>query len=751
MKRAFLLTTLLLAGCGGPPKPVPMDGAAAAQEIVAGQSASSAHMVSDLNYNYAQRLLEDGRYAELDALLDRLDKTDSIESLCSPTSVVLRLADVQRTVDDLPWYLHYSGRWAQSNPRGWALLAVVVALTHRGDSLMDACGRKHYPMWEQGQGYFQQGTQLAAKGNSNTKGWPYLDYLLRLPKDSWAITSAIRAHPDEVALYQVLANIWPGQTRAIQKDILKNLEAVGPTSYALFFTFHVPKIENGKIAAEAWKWATLKTGFEELLLKHPKALGVRNAYAVAAGLFSDGPVLQQQVAMLGYRWDPYYWESLSKYQSACEQLPDYHAASSQSQSASPDPEALKHAPPLGIEDQGRDLFEKRQWETLDALASKAPDRWKFSLFSALEEPAREDEPSYRKHETALRDWQTQRPGSSLMMSVMGAFYIHYAWLARGSGYASSVTKEGWKGYEERLALGEKFTQAAYAENPQDGAVMETLMIHYRATGRKREAADKLALAAAKNGRAGFPALLSYAVYLLPRWHGEPGDLVRAADRLRSQTGHDDAYAAMAETAFYYDGSLSFSAGDPAGMSFERWASSLEAAGKAGRISPSVLAQFLVHARSLKLTKLARRVAPYVPIDTEDPDQLSRPSLQALRHWALGETPDPWRPNPLRYDGSTPRQQKLKGLTQLGFRAHLDHVPELGGHFVMEVHCPPIQADDGTIYKRFTLFMDILPGESDTLNCYLAPSRPDEFVAGKYSISLLKDHKVLHQENFELTL
>lgn len=299
MKKALVLATLLLIGCGGPPKPVPMDGAATAQEIVAGKSASSANMVAELNYQYARRLLQDERYSELDGLLDRLAKTDCIETLSSPTSILLRLAEMQSEVNALPWYIHYSQRWAKNNPRGWALLAAVVALTHRGDCLMDAAGRKHYPIWEQGQSYFQQGTSLAGQGNSGTKGWPYLDYLLRLPKDSWAITNAIRAHPDEVGLYQVLANLWSGQSREIQKDILKHLEEIGPTSYALFFTFHLPKIGKGKIANENWNWTVLKTGFEELLAKHPKAVGVRNAYAIAAELYSDASVFHQQVALLG--------------------------------------------------------------------------------------------------------------------------------------------------------------------------------------------------------------------------------------------------------------------------------------------------------------------------------------------------------------------------------------------------------------------------------------------------------------------
>lgn len=750
MKRGWLLATLLLVGCGGPPKSVPMDGPATAQEIVDAKCASSAHLVGDFNFHYARRLLEDERYAELDALLDRLEKTDSIETLCSPTSLVLRLADVQKEADGLPWMVYYAGRWARENSRGWARLAAVVALTHRGDTLMNACGQKHYPLWEQGQGLFQQGTSFAMKGNSQTKGWPYLDFIIRLSKDSQAIVSSIRSHPEEVALYQALGNIWWGRTREQKMEILKQLEAIGPSSYALFFTMHLSVAEKGKINGEGWKWADLKTGFDELLSKHPKAVGVRNAYAMAGDLFADPAVVQEQMAILGWQWDPYYWGTLAKYQTVRGQLPDYHAAQSQCPSPAPDAEAVKHATREAISAEGLDLYEKQQWDTLDSLATKAPERWRNILFATLEGPAQEHPMSYSQREVGLKAWQNQRPDSPFMMSCIGSFYVGYAWLARGSGYANTVTPEGAKVFEERLEKGEKFIQAASREGPRDAGVLATLMSYHLAKSPNREAVDKLALEAAKKGRFGFPALAAYATYLLPRWHGQPGDLVRAADQLRRQTGNDDAYAAMALTAMVYEGYYAFEPGHPAGLNWERWSASLEAAGKAGRANSAGAFQFLEYANTSKRLELARRVAPYVPIDSDEPDDRSRPEFHAVRRWGLGQADSPWAPNPIKYDGSTARKQSAKKLPRMGFRAHLDHPPPLGAHFVLEVDCPPLRADDGTMYKRFTVFMDILPGDSgETVNCYLEGTRPDDFVPGVYNIALLQNHKALHEEKFEL--
>ncbi|MBN9417023.1 MAG: hypothetical protein J0I12_16370 [Candidatus Eremiobacteraeota bacterium] len=750
MKRAFVLASLFLAGCGGPPKPVPLDAVASAQEIVDGKSLPSAHLLADFNYYHARRLLEDEQYAELDAFLDRLAKTDPIESLSSPVAIVLRLTEIQREADALPWLLHYSDQWVRQQPRGWAQLACIVALTHRGDSLMDVCGQKHYPVWEQGQQYFQQGTQFASQLNSKAKGWPYLDFLQRLRRDKSAITQAIRAHPQEVGLYQALGNIWMSRTREQRLEILKDLKSISPSSYALFFTFHLPISTKGKILAEGWDWPVLASGFEQLLKEHPKAMGVRNAYAVAGDLFSDSKVVQQQLAALGNQWDTYYWETPAKYQSASAQLPDYHMSQPHCPVPTSDPETVKNPTPEAKAALSQELFQKRQWGIIENLAAKSPDNWKDSLFEACEQPSREHQFYYTQQENNLREWQSQYPDSPFMMACMGAFYVNYGSFARGTGYANTVTAEGWSKLESRLQSGQKFIQDAYRQGPHHPKVLSALLAFYLFKPPGREVVDKLALEAARMGNSGYSTLSSYAYYLLPRWHGEPGDVARAADWLRSQTGNDDAYAPLAGRVLAAERPKAFEPGNPAGMSWERWARSLETAGKAGRLNPLAAYEFIECAMFFNHPQLAQRVAPYVPVTAEAWKGRSRLGFYALRNCALKGSRSPWAPNPVRYSASTPRVQSLKKQPHIGFLGTLDHSPLLGGHYVMEVDCPEKRADDGTVYKRFTLFLDMLPGGSTALPCYLEGSEPGDLLPGVYNVALLQDHKVLHEEKFTLT-
>ena len=42
----------------------------------------------------------------------------------------------------------------------------------------------------------------------------------------------------------------------------------------------------------------------------------------------------------------------------------------------------------------------------------------------------------------------------LLLLLKGQSYVQMAWLARGGGYADTVTRDGWKLFQERLATAE---------------------------------------------------------------------------------------------------------------------------------------------------------------------------------------------------------------------------------------------------------------------------------------------------------
>src|SRR5262245_43970923 len=52
-------------------------------------------------------------------------------------------------------------------------------------------------------------------------------------------------------------------------------------------------------------------------------------------------------------------------------------------------------------------------------------------------------------------WCEARKDSALARLVRGTHYMHWAWEARGSGWANSVSEDGWKLFRERLGLAKK--------------------------------------------------------------------------------------------------------------------------------------------------------------------------------------------------------------------------------------------------------------------------------------------------------
>ncbi len=71
------------------------------------------------------------------------------------------------------------------------------------------------------------------------------------------------------------------------------------------------------------------------------------------------------------------------------------------------------------------------FEGLDAPCEILVDRWE-RMFDRLDR------------------WDKAYPRSSTATMVRGSALIHYAWEARGDGYAPTVTQTGWRRFEERL-------------------------------------------------------------------------------------------------------------------------------------------------------------------------------------------------------------------------------------------------------------------------------------------------------------
>lgn len=168
---------------------------------------------------------------------------------------------------------------------------------------------------------------------------------------------------------------------------------------------------------------------------------------------------------------------------------------------------------------------ERKADALHASRTIFPNgSWKiFQFHDAL--GCRDDEPEsmWQLHDTIHREWIAAYPDSITARVAYADFFVDYAWHARGSGFADTVSQEGWKLFEERLARARKILADARTLPMKDAVWWSVSLTVALGQGWSRDDYDALL----KEAKAYSPVFWSYdtarAYSLLPRWHGAPGD------------------------------------------------------------------------------------------------------------------------------------------------------------------------------------------------------------------------------------
>lgn len=132
-----------------------------------------------------------------------------------------------------------------------------------------------------------------------------------------------------------------------------------------------------------------------------------------------------------------------------------------------------------------------------------------------------------------RRWQAAFPASPIRPVAEAAAWTDYAWQARGSGWSHTVTDEGWNRFAERLATARRLLETAPSPSPcpHHAAALQSVALGQSWSPEEYEALFERAVQT-------HPTYLTYyfrkARWLLPRWHGKPGELERwAAAEARS--------------------------------------------------------------------------------------------------------------------------------------------------------------------------------------------------------------------------
>jgi hypothetical protein len=718
------------------PKGTPMNYQAVARDIAAGRACASPADLRETYLKHAETLYLQRRFQELDKFLDLLAQRDPLETLCTPTSVVDLLLYDKHNLALPPWKLHLAELWAQKHPKGWSELALVSALCSRGEVLKASVQYKHLPAFELGSTFLDRAVNMSADVPQGKKGKPFFDYVYGfVTGQTDALTGAILKDPREIALYNCLVALWVTSKAEQRSQYLERL-ATRPDTYALFFTVLSAKYRVEKMEPDSWDWPTLHQGFDALLRANPKAIEVRNAFALAANHWNDAQLRDKQLALLGWQWDLRRWGSLENYQSTA----NYFNAQSTHPAATP---------VTGVQDlklTAVTLLNRAQFQVLEQLIRALPKQaQREEVYDALSTIEPKDPKEFERRDKLMSAWVEQSPQSAEAHTALADFYISYAWLARGNDYAGTVSEADWDVFGKRLERTAEAVKRAEELGGKDIRIARCQMTVCLGADPDPKQAQAIALKASSRGDDARPVMKDWSNFLLPRWHGEPGDLTKAADTLRKKTGHDKFYAPMAVSTIQIENVEALESG---AVQWERLVNSVVAAGKDG---PELTKQELLQiCEDLQKQKDAARILPLASAHYLADVWTTDDRYQACRAWAAGKGAWPQVPFQLDWQDA-PKKQKVAAGVQLGFFANLTtRRPGTTIQGTMRVQSPGIATDDGTRYDVFELPVTVFPTDPPIIQCVVQLNRPEELVPGKWTISYREVDKELHSATFELT-
>lgn len=197
--------------------------------------------------------------------------------------------------------------------------------------------------------------------------------------------------------------------------------------------------------------------------------------------------------------------------------------------------------------QFRDMLEARQFAELDRIAQDQPGtatvadgtmrldallRGMFchGLCNTTPTPEQRDE-----RVNLFREWQKARPQSQLARHLMVHVAEDEAWRARGSGFAATVTPEGWREFRKNIDRAWRLNESQASWGRNHPLWHRTRLYLLNARGASTSTFEAAYLDAVKR----FPLYLSLhfagANYYSKRWHGSDAEMSAFIERAVQMT------------------------------------------------------------------------------------------------------------------------------------------------------------------------------------------------------------------------
>jgi len=160
--------------------------------------------------------------------------------------------------------------------------------------------------------------------------------------------------------------------------------------------------------------------------------------------------------------------------------------------------------------------------------------WKsYCFFTGIAAPFGEElkDSDYDFRFSIAKKWVAAYPGSATARIALADLYSSYASFARGSGLADSVSSAGWQRFNSRMAQAKQVLLEAAALKDKDVDWFDVMMQVSNSEGWDRTRERELFDQAVAFEPSYYHFYRRYALYLLPQWYGQDGDVKAFGDEI----------------------------------------------------------------------------------------------------------------------------------------------------------------------------------------------------------------------------
>jgi len=160
---------------------------------------------------------------------------------------------------------------------------------------------------------------------------------------------------------------------------------------------------------------------------------------------------------------------------------------------------------------------------------RAPDTPFIEAYEAADELRRAISSNSKQEDDMLPVlidcFQTRWPQEARGMTLCGWAAVQLAWNRRGSGYADSVTDQGWKDFARYLDEAERCLKRSWAMDSTNSGTAVAMMQVELGQGRGRDRMELWSRRAMTIDPTCYDAAYAKAWYLQPKWHGSEEDAI----------------------------------------------------------------------------------------------------------------------------------------------------------------------------------------------------------------------------------